>query len=1005
MWQKWRADKSEPGPEKAAINFWEVLNTAAAALQRSAHSETAVYEAFREQMTLLGLEGSINWFDEEYTRLTIAAVVFSPRLLRLLRRFERLAGQTAVGFQLPLTVLGEQRDVFAGGKAVFLPDNTSLLRALVSEKTRPFFRQFLAAFGGMSGVLAPLYAGGRVSGVLYLADPAITAEDCTAVTALANHLSIAIENARLFQQMRQNEEKMRLLTDNVPGVIYQCVNNYTFDMLYLNDTVEALTGYPKEMFLRGEISFRDLYHPDDTHLILPEREEPPWGGMFQITYRIRHRSGAWRWVEDFGKGVFSKDGKLLFLEGSITDITERKQAEILQSALYRIATVANADLSLEQLYPAIHAILSDLMDVQNFYIALVEEPSGLLHLPYFVDEMDAYDGLPFDGSGGLTAYVIETGQPQLLSRMELKRLIQLELVQVIGAMPEVWLGVPLRTQARVFGALVVQSYRDGLAYTEREQQLLFFISGQVAAAIERKRSEDQLRAMAAEIVKQARIFEEILATTPDQFVVYDRDGRITFASPAMLQGLRLSLDDVQGKTLAELRFLPQDVIAQADRERVEVFVTGRPFHGEIRVQLDMGVRDVEYILSPITDEMGQVTAVVSAARDVTQRNKTKAALHHAQKMESLAILAGGVAHDFNNLLVGMMAQASLAIAKSPADNPAAPHIHKAMQSAERAAALTKQMLAYSGHGQFTAVPLNLNDLIRDNVQLLQVPLSANVRLRLDLVADLPLIEGDPGQIQQLLMNLVLNSSEAIGSREGVIQLATAVRSLTTADDIYWQITNSPLAPGDYICLTVEDNGEGMTTQTLSRLFEPFFSTRFTGRGLGLAAVLGIMRGHQGGIRVVSTPGQGATFELMFPISQVELAMGVSSTPASAPPGMVLVVDDEPAVCDTVVDILELEQIATMTAVDGHAGIATYQQYQDQIGLVLLDLSLPDLSGEEVFARLKTVNPQVRVILTSGYAEIEAVRGFGNGLVAFLQKPYSLDDLVKVVRQHLPAPNN
>lgn len=1004
MWQKWRTGKITPGQEKAGINFWEVLNTAATALQRAAHSETAVYETFREQMTALGLQGSINWFDDAYTTLTIAAVVFPPRLMRLLHRFERMVGRTAVGFQLPVTVLEAQRDVFESGQAVFVPDNTPLLRALVTEKVRPFFHQFIAAFGGMAGVLAPLHMDGRVRGLLYLADQNMTADDCTAVTALANHLSIAIENARLFQQTRHNEEQMRLLAENVPGVIYQCANNYTFDMLYLNDAVEALTGYSKNQFLRGEITFRDLYHPDDSDRIQPEREEQSLAGMFQLVYRIRHRSGAWRWVEEFGKGVYGQTGELLFLEGSITDITERKQAEMLQSVLYRIATVANANLGLEQLYPAIHAILGDLMDVSNFYIALVEEPSGLLHLPYFVDEIDEYDGLPFDGNGGLTAYVIETGQPQLLTRIELTRLIQLDLLHVIGAMPEVWLGAPLRTQAKVFGAIVVQNYQNGLAYTKREKQLLFFVSGQVAAAIERKRSDDQLRAMAAEIVKQARIFEEVLSTTPDQFVVYDRDGRITFASPSMLHTLQLSPADVLGKTMAELAFLPPEIIAQIERDREEIFRNGKPVQGEVQIMGRLGVRDVEYILSPVKDEEQTVTAVVSAARDITQRNKTKAALNHAQKMESLAILAGGVAHDFNNLLVGIMAQTSLAVALLPPDSPAIRHIQKAIDAAERAATLTRQMLAYSGHGQFTAVPINLNHLIHDNLHLLQVPLSSHLHLQLDLTPTLPLMEGDPGQMQQLLLNLVLNSSEAIGRRQGVIRLATAVSAITAADDAYWQITNMPLSPGDYICLTIEDNGEGMDAHTLSRLFEPFFTTRFTGRGLGLAAVLGIVRGHQGGLRVLSEPGVGATFELLFPVSQVTVA-ATAVPPSASPttPGMVLVVDDEPAVCDTVVDILDMEEIQAVTAVDGYTAIAAYQQHIDRISLVLLDLSLPDLRGEEVFIRLKELNPDVQVILTSGYSEMEAMRGFGNGLVAFLQKPYSLEDLVKIVRKHMPPP--
>jgi PAS domain S-box-containing protein len=1001
MSQGKRTNKQMSGPAQKGINFWEVLNTAAAALQRAAHSETAVYDTFREQMTALGLQGSINWFDDTYTVLTMTSVVFPPRILRMLRRFEKIAGQTATGFQYPATLLGPYTTTLLNESVVFLPDNTALLQTLMVEKARPFVKQLVTVFGRTPGILAPLYIEGQVKGFLYLADQRLTAESCSAVIALANHLAIALENARLFQEIGRSREKMHLLTENIPGVIYQCVNNYTFDMLYLNDAVETLTGYPKERFLNGEISFRDLYHPDDSLVIQPDAVERSRPGLYHLVYRIRHRSGAWRWVEEFGKGVFDEQGKMLFLEGSISDITERKQAEMLQSTLYRIATVANADFSLEQIYPAIHTILSDLMDVQNFYIALVIEETGLIHLPYFVDEEDSYDGRPFDGSGGLTAYVIESGQPQLLSRMELKRLMQLDLLQVLGAMPEVWLGVPLRTQAKVFGAIVVQSYRDGLAYTEREKQLLFFVSGQVAAAIERKWSEDKLRAMAAEIVQQARMFEVVLSTMPDQFVVYDRDGRITFASSSMLQAHHLSAADVSGKTMDDLAFLPPDIMARIEQDGEEIFRTGKPIHGEVQMMSSQGLRDVEYILSPVRDEEERVTAVVLAARDITQRNKTKAVLHYAQKMESLGILAGGVAHDFNNLLVGMMAQTSLAIAKLPADSPAIRHLQKAMEATERAAVLTQQMLAYSGHGQFTAVPLHLNTLIQDYLHLLRVSVSSHISIELDLAANLPMMEGDPGQLQQLLLNLVLNSNEAIGNRDGIIRLATAVRPVSITDDVYWQLTNFPLSPGNYLVLTVEDNGEGIDAATLPRLFEPFFTTRFTGRGLGLAAVLGIIRGHRGGVRVVSKPGAGANFEMLFPALPEIVNITHSRTPARTNSGRVLVIDDEPAVCETITDILELEQIETVIAFDGETAIATYQQHRDQIDLVLLDLSLPGLRGEEIFNQLKACNADVRVILTSGYNEVEAIRGFGEEPVAFLQKPYSLDELVTAVRQHLP----
>lgn len=982
------------------INFWELFNTAAAALQEAAHSETAVYQAFREQMIRLGLQGSISWLEESGARLNISVVFFSGRMLRVLRRIERLTGQTAEGFQFPIAYIPALSAAVTAGEAVFLPDNRHVLAAISAERVRPFMHQLMDAFAGLTGILAPLTFDGQVHGLLYLAHPQMTEKDSTTVTALANHLAIAIQNARLFQRLSESEARLRILAENVPGVIYQCINNYSFDMIYLNNAIETLTGYPKEMFLRGEIGFRDLYHPDDSPVIRPEQEDAVKDmGMFHLIYRIRHRSGAWRWVEEFGSGVFNEQGELLFLEGSITDITERKQAEVLHSTLYRIATVANADLTLVQLYGAIHAILGDLMDVRNFYIALVEEETGWLHLPYFVDEVDVYDGLPFAGEDGLTDYVIQTGRPQLLSRIDLKRLARADIVHVIGTEPEVWLGAPLRTQAKVFGAMVVQSYTDALAYTEREKQLLFFVSGQVAAAIERKRAEEELRQMAAEIAKQARMFEVVLSTTPDQFVVYDRDGRITFASPVFLRALGRPATEVLGKTMADLAVLPLDISRRSDADRQQVFQTGKPRRGEVQIPGPHSLREVEYILSPIVDDAGVVAAVVSAARDVTERNKTKAALHHAQKMESLGVLAGGVAHDFNNLLVGMMAQSSLALAKLPENHPAAPHIEKAAKATEKAAALTRQLLAYSGQGHFTIQPLDLNTLIHDYFSVLRVTVTAAIDLRFQPAPSLPLIEGDPGQMQQIVLNLVLNSSEAIGDRAGVITLATGVRTISEKDESYWQMTNAPLGAGDYVYLSVHDDGEGMDAPILFRIFEPFFTTRFTGRGLGLAAVLGIVRGHEGGLRVASSPENGATFEIIFPISETAAVTAVAPATTTTA-GVVLVIDDEDPVREAVTEILEMEGIQVLAAASGQDGLALYQQRRSEIGLVILDLSLPDMRGEAIFARLREINPAVCVVFSSGYSASEITLAAGDGPAAFLQKPYSLADLTRVVRQNL-----
>lgn len=999
---------NKEGNSHARLDFWQAINSAAAAVQRAARSETAVYDAFGEQLVKLGMYAAISMVEDTKETLTLTAAVLSDDQQQKLMRLAERVGFTPIGYQYAVHRIPAIQEVIENAQSYFVEDNTRIIIDGLPPLTKPILKRLVSLFGAKPAILTPMLQDGQVVSVMYISGDRLTPEDLPALSAFSNHLAIALENARLFQsmqaeseQLRRNEEQLRILAENVPGVVYQCKNNYTFDMLYLNDAVETLTGYPKAWFLSGRLSFRDLYHPEDSPLIHPEAIQVFRDiDIFHHIYRIRHRSGEWRWVEEFGSGVFDEQGDLLFLEGSITDITERHQAELLQSTLYRIATVAHEDLTLAKLYEAIHTILGDLMEVRNFYIALYDEDTGLMEFPYFVDEMDSFDPQPFNASGGLTDFVIKTGQPQLLSRLELKRLMRQGRLQPLGTFPEIWLGAPLRTQTHVFGAIVVQHYRDASVYTEREKHLLFFVSGQVAAAIDRKRSEEKLKALAEEMRHQKNMFEAILSTTPDQFAVFDPDGRFIFVSQKILDLLDKSLEEIVGKTWDDLSYLPAELWCQSEEERQKVCQTGEIIQGEVQISIPVGVREVEYILSPIKDEAGHVIAVVSTVRDITERNKTKAALHQARRMESLGMLAGGVAHDFNNLLVGMMAQTSLALAKLPEDNPAVKNIQKAIKSAERAAVLTNQLLAYSGQGQFTIRQVMLNELIRDNQQLFQVTAAAHITIAYQLI-DHPLpLDGDPGQIQQVLVNLILNSSEAISHAKGTIMITTRIVEITGSEEQYWEDTNQPLAAGHYISLQLQDDGEGIEAANRAQIFEPFFTTKFTGRGLGLSAVLGIVRGHQGGIAVHSVPAEGTTIDILFPLSDAFAQMPLPAREPGLTARRVLVIDDEEPVREAVSDILELEGIEVLTAVDGSSGVAVYQENQAQIGLVLLDLSLPDIRGLQVFSHLKEIDPEVRVILSSGYSEHEAVQGFEPGLVDFLQKPYQLDTLVQVVNRYL-----
>jgi PAS domain S-box-containing protein len=963
------------------IRLWAALNGVAVAVQKSAVTETAVYHTLAEQLQALGLHGRIAWLDTSQSTLTIMPVT----------------AETAVNDDLtPIPIPLVVQKLISKGEPQFVP-HLSVLNLPTAEwhTNEP-------------AILILLREPEARQGLFMVSGAYLRADDLLAVSALAAHLAVALANARRNQQtmevkaaLRLSEERFRVMVENAPGVMYICKNDYRFTALWLNNAVELLTGYPKELFLSEEIAFRDLYHPDDDAAIQPIAEEALHKrSLYHHIYRIRHRSGEWRWVEEYGTAVLHDDGSLMFLEGSIIDVTERIQDDRVRSVLYQIATVANSDLSLEDLYGQIHQIVGELMDAHNFYIALYDAALEILELPYFVDEVDSFYVGMLPAPGGLTRHVIATGQPHLLTQLDIRQLQENGVAIPLGPLPQIWLGVPLQIRSRVVGAIVVQNYRDAKAYTNREKELLHFVSGQVASAIDRKRSEEELRALALEMEQQARMFDAILSTTLDYFAVYDRDGRIEYASKPLLRLLQKEMPDVLGKQWEEVGFTAE-MSRRMHQDRLIMLQTGQSMRNEIQTTLPGRFITLEYIFSPLLDDEGNVARFISAARDITERNRTTEALNHAQKLESLGILAGGVAHDFNNLLVAMLAQTSLAQAKLPADAPAVRHIAKAVQAAEKAALLTRQLLAYSGRGQFTVQLLDLNQLIRENFELLSATLPKQIELTLELMPDLPAIEADPGQMQQVVMNLILNSGEAIGEIHGRITVQTHLRYLSVQDEAFWQMTRQPLPPGYYVAFTVRDTGPGVPEEKLPRIFDPFYTTKFVGRGLGLAAVLGIVRGHKGGLNVYNHPQTGVVFELVFPLTEDHpLRQMVEPAPTVLPKTAVLVVDDDPSVREAIVDICALEGIDVLSAENGKTAVELYAAHQQTIGVVLLDLSLPGMDGAQIFAALRAINPQVSVVVSSGHSPQFAMKSFDSDQVQFLQKPYRINALLRVVRDYL-----
>ncbi len=419
--------------------------------------------------------------------------------------------------------------------------------------------------------------------------------------------------------------------------------------------------------------------------------------------------------------------------------------------------------------------------------------------------------------------------------------------------------------------------------------------------------------------------------------------------------------------------------------------------------------DVSLTISPIWDKSGQIIGASHVARDITEQKRAAENMRQTQKLESLGVLAGGIAHDFNNLLAGIVGNASLALEDISPDSPARQSIQDAIAAGKRAAQLTQQMLAYSGRGRFVIDRIDLSRYVREEVPLIQAAIPRTVALQLALQENLPAIEADTSQIHQLVMNLVINGAEAIP--EGKTGTVTIVTGQQQLDERHVREHGGAaigrLEPGTYVLLEVRDTGSGMDEATKATIFDPFFTTKFTGRGLGLAAVLGIVRGHAGAIEVVSAPERGTVFRVFFPAlavapdHQPKQHQGIRNLSGR---GTILVIDDEQIVRSMVKRALEHYGYSVLLAEDGERGLELFCQAADHIQCVVLDMTMPVMSGEETLSRLRALCTDIPVILSSGFNEAEAMRRFeGKGLAGFIQKPYTVPALaekIKDVRKRL-----
>ncbi|MBU5612986.1 PAS domain S-box protein [Geomonas sp. Red51] len=552
-----------------------------------------------------------------------------------------------------------------------------------------------------------------------------------------------------------------------------------------------------------------------------------------------------------------------------------------------------------------------------------------------------------------------------------------------------------------------ESLREELREREKAQQALKALSVQLedrvrdrTADLEREVTE-RTRSEQAVAASEQR-FRELFQNVADPVYIADARGRILDANEQACHELGFTREELLSKSIGDLDAINNDdgkVARQFDSFPLSASVTfetvhrredGTTFPAEVKVRrIDLEGRH----------------AVIGVARNISERKRAEEErirleqqLLHAQKLESLGVLAGGIAHDFNNILTSIMGNAELAQLRLPPASPACENLQRIEASAVRAADLARQMLAYSGKGKFVIESIDLNRLLQEMGHMLQVAISKKVVLRYHLSQKLPAIEVDATQIRQIVMNLVINASEAIGDRDGVIAVSTGC---IECQEQYlkdpWLI--DPIPEGSYVALEVCDTGCGMDQETLARIFDPFFTTKFTGRGLGMAAVLGIIRSHKGAIKVYSEPGRGTSFKVLLPVAAGAATDVVpeAKTDDWRGEGVVLLVDDEETIRSTGGDLLRQFGFDVITAADGREALELYRERRG-IVLVLLDLTMPHMDGEQCFRELRRIDPTVPVIMSSGFSEHEVSRKFaGKGLAGLIQKPYKLSSLRDVIR--------
>ena len=668
-----------------------------------------------------------------------------------------------------------------------------------------------------------------------------------------------------------------------------------------------------------------------------------------------------------------------------TDLSESRRSERIRGATLDIVQASHVAVDMQELYITVDVAMERLVGIDGLHIVqfdvqsrrpVVEYVSAGYELPHW--ELDA----------GLTALALSAPDRTRFTRAEIVELRENGLVHLDGEPPSDWIGVPLSAEGRPVGLLVVHLKGNDRRFSDEDANLIAFVSTQIGMAIARKRIEQE-RARLTSAVEHAA----------DAILITDVDGAIEYVNPAFSSITGRDRDASIGRSVALIGGDAHD--ESFFREIWSSVSKGQPWTGRINgTTIQGGAYTVDTAVSSVRDATGQVTHCVAVLHDLSNEISLEAQLRHAQKMEAIGKLAGGVAHDFNNLLSVINGYAKL-MSDSVEDEETREYIEEIAKAGNRAAGLTRQLLAFSRRQVLKPRILEVPEVIRDIEKMLRRLIDVNIELVVDLPEGLGVVEADPGQLEQVLMNLVVNARDAM--EDGGVITITAQNAELDAEDC---AVLTEVEPGEYVEVAIEDTGSGIDDETISRIFEPFFTTKEVGKGtgLGLSTVYGIVKQSGGHIAVESEVGTGTTFRVFLPRvaqSDLDITQAIADAPVARGEETVLLAEDEDGVRKLASLILRRRGYAVIEARDGHEALDKMESFEGKIDLLLTDVVMPHMGGRQLYDECHVKRPETRVLFMSGYADSAIVQ---NGVIdngtSFIEKPFVPEALLARVREIL-----